>query len=64
VLLLEISPLQNRIFVFLPYKILLTVTEADIWNIPHKNEINEIDVGTFIPCELRSYRFLLIHMII
>jgi hypothetical protein len=50
--------------VFLPYKILLTVTETDIWNIPHKNEINEIDVRTFIPCDLRFYRSLLIHMII
>jgi hypothetical protein len=52
VLLLEISPLQNRIFVFLPYKMLLTFTEADIWNIPHKNEINAIDVGRSIPANL------------
>jgi hypothetical protein len=46
VLLLEIAPLQNRIFVLLPYEIFLAVTEADIFIIPHKNEINEIDVDT------------------
>lgn len=45
-LLLEIAPLQNRIFVLLPYEIFLAVTEADIFIIPHKNEINEIDVDT------------------
>jgi hypothetical protein len=52
VLLLEISHLQNRIFVFVSYKVLLTVTETDIWNIPHENEINEIDVGRSIPANL------------
>ena len=52
-LLLEIAPLQNRIFLLLPYVIFLAVTEADIWIIPHKNDKNEIDVDTIIPCELR-----------
>lgn len=51
-LLLEIAPLQNRIFVLLPYKIFLAVTEADMWIIPHKNEINEIDVDRSFPANL------------
>jgi hypothetical protein len=51
-LLLEISPLENRIFVLLPYKIFLTVTQADIWIILHKNEINEIDGGRSILANL------------